>query len=147
LRTNYCIYCRVSYDTCKSFLIENCKFIDSYFCTKTQVQSDIERTVNYLGQCFVKCENPNSYMFLPYIEKLELQKLINLLIYLLLNLSILIRINYRGHWILLIPRLKPSVVYVMDSLNREDETYIIQLALNTYVFFYYFWHFTMYRSW
>jgi hypothetical protein len=130
LRTNYCIYCRVLHNTCKSFLIENCKFIDPYFCTETQVQSDIERTVNYLGQCFVKCENSNSYMFLLYIEKLELQNLINLFIYLLLNLSILIRINYSGHWILLILRLKPSVVYIVDSLNREDETYIIQLALN-----------------
>lgn len=131
MRNNYCICCRVCHDTCKSFLIENCKFIDPYFCTETQVQSDIERTINYLGQCFVKCENPNSNMFLPYLEKLELQNLINLLIYLLLNLSILIRINYRGHWILLIVRLKPSIVYVVDSLNREDETYIIQAALNT----------------
>jgi hypothetical protein len=131
LRNNYCIYCRVSHDTCKSFLIENCKFIDPYFCTETQVQSDIERTINYLGQCFVKCDNSNSYMFLPYIKKLELQNFINLLIYLLLNLSILIRINYKGHWIFLIPRLKPSVVYVVDSLNREDETYIIQTTLNT----------------
>jgi hypothetical protein len=131
LRNNYCIYCRVSHDTCKSFLIENYKFIDPYFCTKTQIQSDIDHTVNYLGQYFVKCENPNSYMFLPYIEKLELQNFINLLIYLLFNLSILIHINYRGHWILLILRLKPSVVYVVDSLNLEDETYIIQAALNT----------------
>jgi hypothetical protein len=130
LRTNYCIYCRISHDTCKSFLIDNCKFIDPYFCTETQLQSDIERTVNYLGQCFVKCENPNSYMFLPYIENLELQNLIHLLIYLLLNLSILIRINCRGHWILLILRLKPYVVYVVDSLNRKDEIYIIQPALN-----------------
>jgi Transposase-associated domain len=111
--------------------IETFDNINPYFCTETQVQSDIEHTVNYLGQCFVKCENPNSYMFLPYIEKLELQNLINLLIYLLLNLSILIRINCRGHWILLILRLKPSFVYVVDSLNREDETYIIQPALNT----------------
>jgi hypothetical protein len=126
LRNNYCIYCRVFRDTCKSFLIKNCKFIDPYFCTEIQVQIDIERTINYLGQCFVKCENPNSYMFLSYIEKL-----INLFIYLLLNLSILIHINYRGHWILLIVRLKTSVVYVVDSLNREDETYIIQAALNT----------------
>jgi hypothetical protein len=137
LRNNYCIYCKVSRDTCKSFLIENCKFIDPYFCTETQVQSDIERTVNYLGQCFVKCENPNSYMFLPYIEKLELQNLINLLIYLLLNLSILIRINCRGHWILLIVRLKPSVVYVVDSLNREDETYYSS-SVKYVSFFYYF---------
>jgi hypothetical protein len=90
---------------CKSFLIKNCKFIDPYFCTETQVQSDIERTVNYLRQCFVKCENPNSYMFLPYIEKLEYQNLFNLLIYLSLDLSILIHINCRGHWILLIVRL------------------------------------------
>jgi hypothetical protein len=131
LRNNYCIYCRVSHDTCKSYLIENYKFIDPYFCTETQVQSDIELMVNYLGQCFVKCENPNSYMFLSYIEKLEIKNLINLLIYLLLNPSILIRINCRGHWILLIVRLKPSVVYVVDSLNHEDETYIIQAALNT----------------
>jgi hypothetical protein len=93
MRNNYCIYCRVSHDTCKSFLIENYKFINPYFCTKTQVQSVIERMVNYLGQYFVKCENPNSYMFL---EKLKLQNFINLLIYLLLNLSILIRINCRG---------------------------------------------------
>jgi hypothetical protein len=134
LRNNYCIYCRVFRDTCKSFLIENYNFIDPYFYTETQVQSDFERTVNYLGQCFVKCENPNLYMFLSYIEKLELQNLINLLIYLLLDLSILIRINYMGHWILLIVRLKPSVVYVVDSLNREDQTYIIQVVLNTYVF-------------
>ena len=63
--------CRVCARQCAEFALDNFLFLDPYRCSETMVKSDLSAAATYLANVMKAVQNPDSYILLPYISRLE----------------------------------------------------------------------------